>query len=245
MNRLAGWPWLAADVGAVGVNDERHAFKPAGPGWDLSRIAGARDRLMNRLGCPRYGAQGGDWGARVTIELARRHPASLAGRATTSPTGNETPSKPSPATARKAGATSRSSPPARRAPATAWSTPRRRSPRGSPRSTRRGATTTATPPACSPRRRCPTTSCCTGCPPPGPQRPGSTGKPQVTLFTMRRDRRPVLDAASLPALTGAAQQLLDDFRVLFRAGGDESRHVGRAFSPDLELLARRERPLHG
>jgi epoxide hydrolase len=53
--------------------------KPAEPGWDLSRIADAWDQLMNRLGYPRYGAQGGDWGARVTIELARRHPASLAG----------------------------------------------------------------------------------------------------------------------------------------------------------------------
>jgi pimeloyl-ACP methyl ester carboxylesterase len=53
--------------------------QPAEPGWDLSRIADAWDRLMSRLGYPRYGAQGGDWGARVTIELARRHPAGLAG----------------------------------------------------------------------------------------------------------------------------------------------------------------------
>lgn len=53
--------------------------KPAEPGWDLSRIADAWDQLMNRLGYPRYGAQGGDWGARVTIELARRHSASLTG----------------------------------------------------------------------------------------------------------------------------------------------------------------------
>ncbi len=53
--------------------------KPAEPGWDLPRIADAWDQLMNRLGYPRYGAQGGDWGARVTIELARRHPASLVG----------------------------------------------------------------------------------------------------------------------------------------------------------------------
>jgi pimeloyl-ACP methyl ester carboxylesterase len=48
--------------------------KPAEPGWDLSRIADTWDQLMNRLDCPRYGAQGGDWGARVTIELARRVP---------------------------------------------------------------------------------------------------------------------------------------------------------------------------
>jgi epoxide hydrolase len=53
--------------------------KPAEPGWDLSRIAEAWDQLMNRLGYPHRGAQDGDWDARVTIELARRHPASLAG----------------------------------------------------------------------------------------------------------------------------------------------------------------------
>jgi hypothetical protein len=43
---------------------------------------------------------------------------------------------------------------------------------------------------------------------------------QLTLFTMRRDWRPVLGAASLPPLTGAAQRLLDDFSRAQPAPGD-------------------------
>jgi pimeloyl-ACP methyl ester carboxylesterase len=42
-----------------------------GPGWDVTRIARAYAVLMARLGYPRYGAHGGDWGARVVPELAR------------------------------------------------------------------------------------------------------------------------------------------------------------------------------
>ena len=38
--------------------------KPARPGWGVERIADAWDQLMSRLGYPRYGAQGGDWGSR-------------------------------------------------------------------------------------------------------------------------------------------------------------------------------------
>ncbi len=36
------------------------------PGWDERRIAQAFTALMSRLDYPRYGAQGGDWGAQVT-----------------------------------------------------------------------------------------------------------------------------------------------------------------------------------
>lgn len=43
----------------------------AGPGWDVTRIARAYAELMARLGYHRYGAHGGDWGARVAGELAR------------------------------------------------------------------------------------------------------------------------------------------------------------------------------
>lgn len=43
----------------------------ADPGWDVTRIARAYAVLMARLGYPRYGAHGGDWGARVVPELAR------------------------------------------------------------------------------------------------------------------------------------------------------------------------------
>src|SRR4051794_18964337 len=45
-----------------------HGFsaKPAGTGWDPSRIARAWVVLMKRLGYDRFVAQGGDWGAAVT-----------------------------------------------------------------------------------------------------------------------------------------------------------------------------------
>jgi pimeloyl-ACP methyl ester carboxylesterase len=39
-------------------------------GWDTWRIARAFAALMERLGYPRYGAQGGDWGAQVATRLA-------------------------------------------------------------------------------------------------------------------------------------------------------------------------------
>ncbi|MET8389518.1 epoxide hydrolase family protein [Streptosporangium canum] len=40
------------------------------PGWDVHRVAGAWAELMRRLGYHRYGAQGGDWGHAITLELA-------------------------------------------------------------------------------------------------------------------------------------------------------------------------------
>ena len=40
------------------------------PGWDARRIARAWAVLMSRLGYDRYGAQGGDWGAMVSSQLA-------------------------------------------------------------------------------------------------------------------------------------------------------------------------------
>jgi epoxide hydrolase len=39
------------------------------PGWDPPRIARALAALMARLGYHRYGAHGGDWGARISREL--------------------------------------------------------------------------------------------------------------------------------------------------------------------------------
>lgn len=53
--------------------------KPAAPGWNIERIATAWGELMARLGHERYVAQGGDWGAAVTTEMARQKPAGLAG----------------------------------------------------------------------------------------------------------------------------------------------------------------------
>jgi pimeloyl-ACP methyl ester carboxylesterase len=43
-------------------------------GWDPWRIARAFVELMGRLGYPRYGAQGGDWGAQVTSRIGALDP---------------------------------------------------------------------------------------------------------------------------------------------------------------------------
>ena len=43
-------------------------------GWTTSRVARAWTELMARLGYQRYGAQGGDWGAFVSLELGRLDP---------------------------------------------------------------------------------------------------------------------------------------------------------------------------
>jgi pimeloyl-ACP methyl ester carboxylesterase len=43
-------------------------------GWDVRRIAQAFIVLMSRLDYPRYGAQGGDWGAQVTTRIGALDP---------------------------------------------------------------------------------------------------------------------------------------------------------------------------
>ena len=43
---------------------------PRTPGWDIARVARAFVELAARLGYPRYGAQGGDWGAQITTRMA-------------------------------------------------------------------------------------------------------------------------------------------------------------------------------
>jgi pimeloyl-ACP methyl ester carboxylesterase len=48
-------------------------------GWTTSRVAKAWKELMARLGYERYGAQGGDWGAFVSPELARIDPEHVVG----------------------------------------------------------------------------------------------------------------------------------------------------------------------
>ncbi len=52
--------------------------RPRERGWDLARTARAWGVLMARLGYTRWVAQGGDWGAGVTIELGQQKPAGLA-----------------------------------------------------------------------------------------------------------------------------------------------------------------------
>src|SRR5207302_2924036 len=53
--------------------------RPASTGWGVARIAAAWAELMSRLGYARYGAQGGDWGAAVTMALGATGSESLAG----------------------------------------------------------------------------------------------------------------------------------------------------------------------
>jgi pimeloyl-ACP methyl ester carboxylesterase len=53
--------------------------KPDKPGWSVERIARAWIALMARLGYERYVAQGGDWGAPVSIAMAKLAPPQLAG----------------------------------------------------------------------------------------------------------------------------------------------------------------------
>jgi pimeloyl-ACP methyl ester carboxylesterase len=53
--------------------------KPTAAGWGVPRIADAWAELMRRLGYERYGAQGGDWGASVTMALAGADAEHLAG----------------------------------------------------------------------------------------------------------------------------------------------------------------------
>jgi pimeloyl-ACP methyl ester carboxylesterase len=53
--------------------------RPTGTGWGPERIARAWGELMSRLGYARYVAQGGDWGAPVSSELARQGTQGLLG----------------------------------------------------------------------------------------------------------------------------------------------------------------------
>jgi len=53
--------------------------KPAETGWGIPRIARAWVTLMDRLGHQRWGAQGGDFGAAVTDEIAKLAPPGLVG----------------------------------------------------------------------------------------------------------------------------------------------------------------------
>jgi epoxide hydrolase len=78
---------------ASGAADPRDAFHVVAPsipgfafsgptnerGWDVKRIASAWATLMSRLGYDRYGAQGGDWGSRISWELGRLDAEHVAG----------------------------------------------------------------------------------------------------------------------------------------------------------------------
>jgi pimeloyl-ACP methyl ester carboxylesterase len=53
--------------------------KPTEPGWGPPRMASAWVELMKRLGYTRFTAQGGDWGAFITLEMAQLAPRELIG----------------------------------------------------------------------------------------------------------------------------------------------------------------------
>ena len=59
--------------------------KPTTTGWDPMRIARSWIALMQRLGYPRYVAQGGDWGNAVTEQMALLKPEGLLGIHTNMP----------------------------------------------------------------------------------------------------------------------------------------------------------------
>ena len=58
-----------------------HGFsgRPTEPGWGIQRTANAWVILMERLGYPRWAAQGGDRGAQVTLALGYMEPSGLVG----------------------------------------------------------------------------------------------------------------------------------------------------------------------
>ncbi len=53
--------------------------KPAEPGWGVERIAGAWTVLMERLGYPRFAAQGSDWGTSVSTCIGKQAPGKVVG----------------------------------------------------------------------------------------------------------------------------------------------------------------------
>jgi len=69
----------AFDIVIPSIPGYAFSEKPAGTGWDPSRIANAWITLMNRLGYKRYVAQGGDWGDAITEQMAIMAPRELIG----------------------------------------------------------------------------------------------------------------------------------------------------------------------
>ncbi len=74
-----GRPEDAFDVVIPAMPGYGFSGKPQGTGWGPEHIASAWAELMKRLGYTRYVAQGGDWGAPITSEMARSSAAGLLG----------------------------------------------------------------------------------------------------------------------------------------------------------------------
>ena len=108
---LHGWPGSVVEFLDViprlvepeahggGAADAFHVIAPSLPGygfseptrtrgWDPWRIARAFALLMRRLGYPRYGVQGGDWGAQIATRIGALDPEHCAGLHTNMPLGD-------------------------------------------------------------------------------------------------------------------------------------------------------------
>ena len=87
-----GWPGSVVEFDKViePLSQEFHLVVPSLPGfgfsgpttetgWNVERVARAWAELMRRLGYDRYGAQGGDWGSAVALEVGRIDPEHVVG----------------------------------------------------------------------------------------------------------------------------------------------------------------------
>jgi microsomal epoxide hydrolase len=87
-----GWPGSVSEFLDViePLRESFHVVVPSLPGygwsgpttqagWDVKRVAEAWATLMARLGYDRYGAQGGDWGAMISAQLAALDPEHVIG----------------------------------------------------------------------------------------------------------------------------------------------------------------------
>jgi pimeloyl-ACP methyl ester carboxylesterase len=74
-----GRPDDAFDVVMPSIPGFAFSAAPREAGFDTARIAAVEAKLMARLGYTRYGAQGGDWGALISTQVARQDAPRVAG----------------------------------------------------------------------------------------------------------------------------------------------------------------------
>ncbi len=86
-----GDPADAFDVVVPSLPGFGFSGRPAETGWNPARTADAWATLMSRLGYDRFGAHGGDWGAFISTELARRFPSRVIGLHLTMPVASPLP----------------------------------------------------------------------------------------------------------------------------------------------------------
>jgi len=69
----------AFDVVIPSIPGFAFSDKPREPGYDPARIGAIEAKLMARLGYPRYGVQGGDWGSIIGTQIALNDAPHVAG----------------------------------------------------------------------------------------------------------------------------------------------------------------------